>query len=129
MRLWDYFYRVEIYVPGRLRTHGYYSLPVLHEGQLVGRVDTKAHREAGLLEAVHVHVEPWLAKGLAPPQPHWGAVDRDQALAGIAASLDSLARHVGCADVKLGRVTPGNLRPAMARGLRDAVGNDAHSLG
>ncbi len=120
LRLWDYFYRIEIYVPGHLRTHGYYSLPVLHEGQLVGRVDVKTHREAGVLEARHVHFEPWLAKGEAPPRPHWGAVDRDAALAGLAGALRSLARHVGCADVKLGRVTPLKLRPAMARALREA---------
>jgi len=120
-RLWGYDYRVEIYVPGHLRTHGYYSLPVLHEGQLVGRVDAKTHREAGVLEARHVHLEPWLAKGLAPPRPHWGKVDRDEALAGIAGALRSLATHVGCEDVKLGRVTPGKLRPTMARAMRDAA--------
>lgn len=119
VRLWDFFYRVEIYVPGHLRTHGYYSLPVLHEGQLVGRVDAKTHREAGVLEARHVHLEPWLAKGDPPPHPHWGAVDRDAALAGIAGALRSLATHVGCDEVKLGRMTPGKLRAAMARALQE----------
>ena len=73
-----------------------------------------------MLEARHVHLEPWLARGEAPPRPHWGAVDRDAALAGLAGALRSLARHVGCADVKLGRVTPLKLRPAMARALREA---------
>ena len=120
LRLWDYFYRVEIYVPGHLRTHGYYSLPVLHDGQLVGRVDAKTHREASVLEARHVHLEPWLARGEAPPSPHWGAVDRDAVLAGLAGALRSLATHVGCADVKLGRVTPLKLRSAVARALREA---------
>jgi len=115
LRLWDYFYRIEIYVPGHLRTHGYYSLPVLHDGQLIGRVDTKTHREAGVLHAVHVHLEPWLAQGEAPPLPHWGRVDRDAALVGIGEALRELARHVGCGEVKLGRVTPGRLRPALAR--------------
>ena len=128
-RLWDYFYRVEIYVPGHQRTHGYYSLPVMHEGQLVGRVDAKTHREAGALEARHVHLEPWLAKGEPPPRPHWGAVDRDSALAGIADALRSLAAHVGCADVKLGRVTPSKLRPAMARALRASAGTAATKRG
>ena len=121
LRLWDYFYRIEIYVPGHLRTHGYYSLPVLHEGQLVGRVDVKTHREAGVLEAKHMHLEPWLAKGEAPPRAHWGNVDLDEALAGIAGALRSLATHVGCTDVKLGRVTPGKFRSAMARALRSTA--------
>src|SRR5262249_28245822 len=47
--LWRYFYRIEIYVPGHKRQHGYYSLPVLHDGVLVGRVDLKTHREHGAL--------------------------------------------------------------------------------
>ena len=46
-RLWSYFYRIEIYVPDAKRQHGYYSLPVLHEGQLIGRIDAKAHRDRG----------------------------------------------------------------------------------
>jgi uncharacterized protein YcaQ len=120
LRLWGYAYRIEIYTPGHMRTHGYYSLPVLHEGLLVGRVDAKAHREGGVVEARHLHLEPWLAKGQAPPHPHWGTVDRDEALAGIAGALRSLARHVGCEDVKLGRVTPDKLRPTMARALRNS---------
>jgi uncharacterized protein YcaQ len=118
LRLWGYHYRIEIYVPGHLRSHGYYSLPVLHDGQLVGRVDAKTHREAGVLEAKHVHLEPWLAKGEAPPRAHWGAVDRDAALVGIAGALRSLARHVGCGSVKLGRVTPVRLRAPVAGALR-----------
>ncbi len=122
LRLWDYFYRIEIYVPGHLRTHGYYSLPILHDGQLVGRVDAKTHREKGVLEARHVHLEPWLAAGKAPPRAHWGAVDRDEALVGIAGALWSLAGHVGCGGVKLGRVTPGKLKPAMTRALRGTEG-------
>jgi uncharacterized protein YcaQ len=118
LRLWGYHYRIEIYVPGHLRSHGYYSLPVLHDGQLVGRVDAKTHREAGVLEAKHVHLESWLAKGEPPPHAHWGRVDCGAALAGIAGALQSLATHVGCGEVKLGRVTPVKARTAMARALR-----------
>ena len=120
LRLWDYFYRIEIYVPGPQRTHGYYSLPVLHEGQLIGRVDPKSHRERGELELRHVHLEPWFAKGNAPPQAHWGSIDRDAALAGIADSARSLARHVGCSQVTLTRVTPAALKAPLRRLLRDA---------
>jgi len=48
----------------------------------------------------------------------WGTVDRDAVLTGLAEALRSLAAHVGCADVKLGRVTPGKLRAAMGRALQ-----------
>lgn len=120
--LWGFSYRIEIYVPGHQRKHGYYSLPLLHDGQLVGRVDLKTHREAGLLEARHVHLEPWFAAGESPPRVSWGAVDRDAAFAGLADALRSLARHVGVAEVRLGRVTPAKLRPALLRSIRDAGG-------
>ncbi len=119
-RLWGFFYRIEIYVPGHKRQHGYYSLPLLHDGHLLGRVDLKSHREAGVLEARHVHLEPWFAAGEPAPRAAWGAVDRDAAFAGLAEALRSLASHVGVDDVKLGRVTPARLRPALIRSLREA---------
>jgi uncharacterized protein YcaQ len=116
--LWGYFYRIEIYVPGHKRQHGYYSLPVMHDGQLVGRVDLKTHRERGVLEAKHAHFEPWFAAGKAPPGVSWGAIDREAALAGLGEALVSLARHVGVERVTLARTTPAGLKPKLARELR-----------
>ena len=117
-RLWGYFYRIEIYVPGPQRQHGYYSLPLLHDGQLIGRVDLKAHREQGVLEARHAHFEPWFAAGAPPPLAGWGPVGQDAVLAGLAGALSSLARHVGVTGVKLGKVTPSRLKAPLARALR-----------
>jgi len=114
-RLWGYFYRIEIYVPGHKRQHGYYSLPILHDGQLLGRVDLKTHRERGVLEARHVHFEHWFASGEPAPNVRWGDTDRDAALAGIGASLRSLARHVGVADVHVARATPSRFRAALVK--------------
>lgn len=120
-RLWGFHYRVEIYVPGAKRSHGYYSLPVLHDGVFIGRVDLKTHREDGVLEARHAHFEPWFAKADPPPRAAWGALARDAALAGLADALHELAAHVGTQRVKLGRVSPPALKSALQRALSAAT--------
>ena len=116
-RLWGYFYRIEIYVPGPKRQHGYYSLPILHDGQLLGRVDLKTHRERGVLEARHVHFERWFADGGTPPGVRWRDVDRDAVIAGLGEALQSLARHVGVDRVDVARSTPGAFKSALTKAV------------
>lgn len=116
-RLFGFHYSIEVYTPGHKRIHGYYSLPILHDGQLIGRVDPKAHRTERRLEVKHVHFESWFARGSHPPAAAWGAPDRDAALAGLADSLRSLATFVGADTVSLGRVTPASLRAPLRRHL------------
>lgn len=51
-------YRIEIYTPAAKREHGYYVLPILHDGCMVGRLDPKAHRDRGALEIKAINLEP-----------------------------------------------------------------------
>jgi uncharacterized protein YcaQ len=115
--LFGFDYRIEVYTPAHRRVHGYYTLPILHDGELIGRIDAKTHRAERRLEARHVHFERWFAD--AEPAPVGGAPpELDRALAGLADALSSLARFVGVEDVTIGRVTPGRLRAALVKWVR-----------
>ena len=65
-------YTIECYTPAPKRRYGYFVLPILHRGNLVGRLDAKAHRDEGVFEVRAFHLEPSvlptveLARQLAP---------------------------------------------------------------
>ena len=118
--LFGYDYRIEVYTPGHKRVHGYYTLPLFHDGRLIGRVDAKNHRAEHRLEVRHVHFEPWVARGTEPPGARRGEFDRAAAIAGLAESVGSLARFQGAEGVTLGRVTPPVMRSEVASAVTQA---------
>lgn len=81
-RLFGFFYRIEIFVPEPKREYGYYVFPLLESDRLIGRIDMKADRKAGILDVKRL----WLEKGVKPSA---GRLER------LEAELVRLARFAG----------------------------------
>ena len=72
--LWDFRYRLEMFVPKATREYGYYVLPLLAGDQIVGRAEPRFDRKTGTLELLGA----------------WGDTSRlDEALADLARWLDA----------------------------------------
>ncbi len=61
LELFGFDYRIECYTPAAKRRYGYFTLPILHRGALVGRLDPKAHRKEGIFEVKALYLEPGVA--------------------------------------------------------------------
>ena len=56
--LFDFDYQIECYTPAPKRKYGYFVLPVLHKGKLVGRMDAKVWRKEKRLQVIKLFLEP-----------------------------------------------------------------------
>ncbi|MFJ2774501.1 winged helix-turn-helix domain-containing protein [Streptomyces sp. NPDC087300] len=96
-RIFGFTHRLEAYVPKPKRIHGYFAMPLLAGGKLLGRVDPA--REGKVLVAKQV------------------SLDSPKAVAPMAQALREAASWVGCDSVAVGRVD----RPGLAAELTRAL--------
>ncbi len=64
LRMFGFHYRIEIYTPAPKRQFGYYTLPVLVDDRLLGRIDLKSDRQAGVLRVQSA----WVEQGGSPAE-------------------------------------------------------------
>ncbi|MCX4178819.1 winged helix-turn-helix domain-containing protein [Enterobacter sp. HSTU-ASh6] len=93
-QLFGFSYRLECYTPAPKRQYGYFVLPLLHKGQLVGRMDAKMHRKTGTLEIIALYLEEGVRVTAALEK-------------GLTLAISEFARWQGAHDVTLGRVPDG----------------------
>ncbi|MGF9693153.1 winged helix-turn-helix domain-containing protein [Rhizobium sp. 0TCS1.26] len=81
-RLFGFNYRIEVFVPEPKRQYGYYVFPLLEGTRMVGRIDMKADRKAGVLQVRRI----WWEKGVRASTGRLEKLD---------AELGRLARFTG----------------------------------
>ena len=102
LRMFGFEHSLEAYVPRAKRVHGYFTMPLLAGGRLLGRVDPA--RDGKTLIARQVTLD--VARAAEP----------------MARALAEAASWVGCDDVRLGEVRPASLEPRLRSALAAAAG-------
>ena len=81
-QIFDFEYRLECYTPAPKRKYGYYTLPFLYRGQVVGRLDPSFDRRTRMLNVKSLHFEPWVRPS-------------SSLATAVAGALDDLTRFLG----------------------------------
>ena len=106
LELFGFDYRLECYTPAEKRRYGYFTLPILRRGALVGRLDAKAHRAQGRFEIKSLALEDGVRLSARLVQDVAGAVQR-------------LALWHACPQVEIAQAQPAAFGALLAEALHD----------
>jgi len=82
--IFNFDYRIEVFVPAEKRTYGYYIFPLLEGDRLIGRIDMKADRKRDALVVTAVWLEPKVAFGKGRQARLEAELDRIRRFSGVA---------------------------------------------
>ena len=93
-------YSIECYLPAAKRQYGYYVLPILHRGRLIGRLDAKAHRAEAIFEVKALFLEQDVEPSL-------------RMLEELAQAIADTAAWHGTPKIRLGRCRPASIASVL----------------
>ena len=86
-RLFNFDYRIEIFVPAPKRQYGYYVFPLLEGDRFVGRIDMKRNPKSNILDVLNV----WWESGIKPSK---------QRLKALQSELNRICKFAGCSETQ-----------------------------
>ncbi len=105
LAIFGFDYRLECYTPEAKRIYGYFTLPILRRGAIVGRLDAKAHRKRARFEVKALYLEP-------------GVVVDELLLRDIATAIQQAADWHRTPEVELVATEPRSLLRKLKSALR-----------
>lgn len=104
LKLFGFDYKIECYTVAAKRRYGYFTLPILQRGKLIGRLDPKAHRAQGIFEVKALHMEP-------------GVRVNKRMMSDIAEALHRLANWHGTPEVIIQQSNPPEVKSLLQAAL------------
>ena len=100
LTLFNFDYKMEAYKPAKKRIYGYFCLPILHQGRLIGRLDPKADRKRKQMDIKKIYLEE-------------GVEINDALVTALKTTLTQFATWHGMSSLNIGSTDPPELREAL----------------
>ncbi len=108
LEIFDFDYKIECYVPESKRRYGYFCLPILHDDQLVGRMDCKSHRDKSRFEIKTLYLEPEFAS----------RKQLEKLVDPLSMAIVDYALFDSCSDVAVTRSDPNLAKSLLTKALK-----------
>lgn len=114
--VFNFDYTLECYTPAPKRRYGYFTLPILHRGKLIGRLDPKAHRKEGQFEVKALYLEP-------------GVEVNDCMITDVAGALRECAMWHGTPEIVIRKASVRGLASVLQKAANQAAGGQESTNG